>query len=137
MTYIDVNPHVCCNRPRPEDVQAVSRLPQHPHTVTNLTNNDRLHWKTNCWPSANPPPTTSPTKSHFINREHMERTQWVYNCGLVFVSARTKKSSHHDPVSTPITCPSTQLTHTPHAYRDKGCDSGTGKPRIQGRPTAT
>ena len=34
MTYTAVNPHACCNWPRPEDAHAVARSPPHPHAST-------------------------------------------------------------------------------------------------------
>jgi hypothetical protein len=38
MTYTDVNPHACCNGPRPEDAHADTCPTPHPHTLTHLTN---------------------------------------------------------------------------------------------------
>ena len=60
MTYTAVNQHACCNWPRPEDSHADTHPPQHPHALTHLTNNDRLHWKTDGLPPANGPPTATP-----------------------------------------------------------------------------
>ena len=57
MTYTDVNPHTCCNWPRPEDAHTAVRPPREPHALTHLTNNYGLIWKTDCRPSANGPPT--------------------------------------------------------------------------------
>ncbi len=33
MTYTAVNPHACCNWPRPEDAHAAARSPPHPHAL--------------------------------------------------------------------------------------------------------
>jgi hypothetical protein len=60
MTYTAVNPHACCNGPRPEDAHAVARPPPHRYALTHLSNNDRLRWKTDGRPPANGPPTTAP-----------------------------------------------------------------------------
>jgi len=57
MTYTAVNPHACCNWPRPEDAHATTRPPPHPHASPHLTNNDRLRWKTDGRPPTNGPPT--------------------------------------------------------------------------------
>jgi len=47
MTYTAVNPHACCNWPRPEDAHAAARPPLHPRIMApHLTNNDGLRWKT-------------------------------------------------------------------------------------------
>jgi hypothetical protein len=59
MTYTTVNPHACCNRPRPEDAHAAARPPQHPHASPHLTNSDGLRWKTDGRPPANGPPTAT------------------------------------------------------------------------------
>jgi hypothetical protein len=59
MTYTAVNPHACCNWPRPEDAHATARPPPHPHASPHLTNNDGLRWKTDGRPPANGPPTTA------------------------------------------------------------------------------
>ena len=59
-SYTAVNPHACCNWPRPEDAHAAARLPPHPHASPHLTNNDGLRWKTDGRPPANGPPTTAP-----------------------------------------------------------------------------
>jgi hypothetical protein len=40
MTYTVVNPHACCNWPRPEDAHADVRQPPHPHASPHLTNNN-------------------------------------------------------------------------------------------------
>jgi hypothetical protein len=60
MTYTDVNPHACCNRPRPEDAHAAARPPPHPHASPHLTNIDGLRWKTDGRPPANDSPTETP-----------------------------------------------------------------------------
>jgi hypothetical protein len=63
MTYTAVNPHACCNRPRPEyteDAHAAARPPPHPHASPHLTNSDGLCWKTDGRPPANGPPTATP-----------------------------------------------------------------------------
>ena len=60
MAYTAVNPHACCNWPRPEDAHAAARSPPHPHASPHLTNNDRLRWKTDGRPPANGPPTATP-----------------------------------------------------------------------------
>jgi hypothetical protein len=60
MTYTVVNPHACCNWPRPEDTHADARPPPHPHASPHLTNNDGLRWKTDGRPPANGPPTATP-----------------------------------------------------------------------------
>ena len=74
MTYTAVNPHACCNWPRPEDAHTAARPPQrllnqvpinniislHPHASPHLTNNDGLRWKTDGQPPVNGPPTTAP-----------------------------------------------------------------------------
>jgi hypothetical protein len=60
MTYTAVNPHACCNRPRPEDAHAAARSPPHPHASPHLTNSDGLRWKTDGRPPANGPPTETP-----------------------------------------------------------------------------
>jgi hypothetical protein len=60
MTYTAVNPHACCNRPRPEDAHAAARPPPHPHASPHLTNSDGLRWKTDGRPPANGPPTATP-----------------------------------------------------------------------------
>jgi hypothetical protein len=57
MTYTAVNPHACCNRPRPEDAHAAARPPPHPHALPHLTNSDGLRWKT--WPAASKRPPHS------------------------------------------------------------------------------
>ena len=48
MTYTAVTQQDCCNGPRLEDTHTDARPPQHPHSVTHLTNNYRLCWKTYC-----------------------------------------------------------------------------------------
>jgi hypothetical protein len=60
MTYTAVNPHACCNRPRPEDAHTDARPSPHPHASPHLTNNDGLRWKTDGLPPANGPPTATP-----------------------------------------------------------------------------
>ena len=41
MTYTAVNPHACCNWPRPEDAHAAARPPPHPtHRPTSPTTTD-------------------------------------------------------------------------------------------------
>ena len=60
MTYTAVNPHACCNWPRPEDAHAAARSPPHPHASPHLTNNGGLRWKTDGRPPANGPPTATP-----------------------------------------------------------------------------
>ncbi len=60
MTYTAVNPHACCNWPRPEDAHAAACSPPHPHASPHLTNNDGLRWKTDGRPPANGPPTATP-----------------------------------------------------------------------------
>jgi hypothetical protein len=60
MTYTAVNPHACCNWPRPEDAHAAARPPPHPHASPHLTNNDGLRWKTDGLPPTNGPPTATP-----------------------------------------------------------------------------
>jgi hypothetical protein len=60
MTYTAVNPHACCNRPRPEDAHATVCPPPHPHASPHLTNRDRLCWKTDGRQPANGPHTATP-----------------------------------------------------------------------------
>ena len=43
----------------PEDAHAAARPQQHPHASPDLTNNDRLRWKTDDRPPVNGPPTTA------------------------------------------------------------------------------
>jgi hypothetical protein len=62
MTYTAVNPHACCNRPRPEDAHAAARSPPHPHASPHLTNSYGLRWKTDGRPPANGPPTDRRSK---------------------------------------------------------------------------
>jgi hypothetical protein len=45
-TCFSINLHACCNRSRPEDAHDADHQTQHPHAVSHLTNNNRLHWKT-------------------------------------------------------------------------------------------
>jgi hypothetical protein len=59
MTYTAVNPHACCNRPRPEDAHA-ARPPPHPHASPHLTNSHGLRWKTDGRQPADGPPTATP-----------------------------------------------------------------------------
>jgi hypothetical protein len=78
MTYTAVNPHACCNGPRPEDAYAAARPPPHSQAAPHFTNNDRLRWKTDCRPPANAPHTTA-SAGKFDNTGSEHATRLAYS----------------------------------------------------------
>ena len=64
MTFTDENPHACCNGPRPEDAHDTVLQLLHPHTLTHLTNKDRMNWKTNPWQAHNCTSAKTPLHIH-------------------------------------------------------------------------
>jgi hypothetical protein len=117
MTYTTVNPHACCNRPRPEDAHTAARPPPNPHASPHLTNSDGLRWKTDGRPPANGPPTATPQPIHTSPGPTQTPHTPTEPTAAATTQPKPSSSSHYGTefsyCSTYYSC--VYKKHTPHA----------------------